>query len=399
MGDILFEFTIPTESLSVFARRLAALTKIDKTSVLTFFVEKDGGVRVLFRSHIDTLGTEAAFEYFLPQADVKIQGVVSVFSHEISDIISRFPSFTKTNKPHSKELVFQATVSSLKIKTTMFWNETSKPTKQEITVNTLRSSDNITSPFVNLELKKNLVTTKTDDFKEAIDMSCFIKGDITSKNEYGYFIFGEDGKIVIISTDLIMASRYVLLGEGDIESLNGVLSRDVLNMVRSFIDMSETVSFTMYNNLLYVETLNRKMLAPLMKTQYIIQSDLFFQPALSLGKVGVNSLNYVLSHFVTVSKDPYHKTTFDFNKEGNKFRVFSGEQKENNVDSLPATVAANNSFDVDASYFNAILRRLQKLGEECNISVDTETGERIKLESENDEVIYLIQGINHSNAA
>jgi len=398
MSDILFEFTIPTESLAAFSRRLASLIKIDKTSILTFFVE-ERGVRVLFKSHIDALGTEAVFEYFLPQAEVKTTGITSVFSHEISDIISRFPSFTKVNKPHSKELIFQATKSTLKIKTTMFWNENSRPTKQEITVSTLRGAETFDSPFEDKELDSDLITSSADDFKEAIDMSCFIKGDITSKDEYGYFIFGEDGKIVIISTDLIMASRYIFDGKGDITNLSGVISRDVLNMIRSFIDMAESVSFKTYKNLIYVKTANRHMLAPMMKSNYIIESDLFFKPAISLGKIAVDALNYVLSHFVMVSKDPYHKTTFDFNKDVNKFRVFAGENEANNVDSLPAQIETTNTFDVDASYFNSILRRLQKMGDECSISVDTETGERIKLESENDTVIYLIQGINHSHAA
>ena len=400
MKNTSIQFTLPTESVTIFSKKLYPLAKTDTNSKITFTAHENT-VIAFFKSAIDDSGVQSHFEYIFQDVDVKTPGVTSVMANDIADVILRYPNFKNPNKPHTKALNFIGKPESLKIKTTVYWNENASPTNQQLTISTVKLEDTEeTSPLHAETVGDKSVLFGNNEFISAVDMCSFIKGDLTSKDEFGYWIHTEEDDVVMLATDLRVASRFKLKPLSGSSKLDAVIGRSILNAIRTFIQGPEPVSVRTFKRVIYLESGNRKMAAPLLKGDFPINSEMFFKESTKLASVEIDSLSHILSHFLSIDKDPYHKTTFEFDSNSNVFKLCAGENGINNVDSLPASIEGSGQFDADATTFNSILPRLKKLGAVCEVSVDSTESKStlITLTSQDSDARYLIRGLSRSNA-
>lgn len=386
-------FKIKSEHCSVFSKKLSSLLSRDKDCICQLEATRDK-VTIKFIADVDgTNGSLIEYEYIINEVDTDVVGITNVVAYELAEILTKFPHFTKENKPHTKEIEFIGNSNSLQIKTTIHWNEYSRPTKQTLTINT--SKKVIEEETLSSIPEGDCIKVLSEELMEATDVCGFIKGDVTSRDDGGFFLKREGENLVFISTDLMMAARYSMsiTGQGPNE-FSALINPAVLSVLRSFVSGSEVVELKTYRNKLFVKSNSRKMLAPLLKTQFPIDSEFFFQEEKVLAEVSITNLTYILSHFITVNKDPFCKTTFKFELEDDIFRIYSGEKAEQNVDKIPCSIENSGIFIADARYISNILNRLSRKGNSCLISIDTLSGERISISSSEKDLKYLIQGLS-----
>jgi len=170
MQNTSIQFSLTTESVTIFSKKLYPLAKTDRNSRITFTAHKDRVV-AFFKSAVDDSGIQSHFEYVFEDAEIDTPGVSTVLANDLADVILRFPNYKKPNKAHTKVLNFIGKPELLKVTTKIYWNEASTPTNQQLTLSTIKVEDLEEESPLNAEtIDDKMVTFDNQQFISAVDL-------------------------------------------------------------------------------------------------------------------------------------------------------------------------------------------------------------------------------------
>lgn len=384
-----FKFSIETSEIVKFSRRILTLIRKHKDlSTIQFYIYKSK-VNVVFNSSLDGAASFVVFDFKFNKATVLTEGTGVFAVKDLVDVLQTIPCSSTPGKPTSRIVTFEATDNQLKISTDIEiqHDQFSKTSKVAVSIKTLKHYPEYS---VNVTEFKNLLSVSTIDLKKGIDLCTFLKSDLISKGENG-FLFVKDGeKLTLLATDSGTASKFSMSYSGDVKQFKALLSADVTNIVKGFIDGVDTVNIGVSRRRLFLSAGDgRKMIAPLIGQETLpLTVDLFYPPIRELGVVDLETLSSFLRILNSCSADQWKRTTLNFN---GSLTLTAGEDE---IKDIPVNISNAGQFDINGEFLYRVLSKLVKVADQGSISVDTAVGEHIVVASPDDGLRFIIQGLS-----
>ena len=189
-------------------------------------------------------------------------------------------------------------------------------------------------------------------------------------------------------TDSGTAAKYELgIIGGQFRKFKSFIGVEIVNMINSFMEGSESISFNIDKKKLYVTAGDREMWSPLFVKPSPLSVDLFYPDLLELAEVDIDALSTFLKLLVNNSREDWNRVTFKFDE------VLRLESGQDTIEEVPVSIKNTGQFDVNGDYMHKALTKVYKKGGKCKICVDAASGERVVIVEDTDTLRFIIQGL------
>jgi hypothetical protein len=391
----MFNFTLSSDTFNKVIKRLVVLTSTDPEAVVSFY-SLDNALSIYYHSRIDKGSSNILYWEKVPTLSLEEKGLSSLYINQLFSL--KVPEFVdETKYPNCKEVNFRFLDNILTINFNIQWSRGTKPNETTLNFPLLEKPAelDIYNSLLNAAKEKE-ISILASDLSEGISICNFIKTEVTSKEANGCLFQELNNALHLVSTDSTIAAKWSTpitkdTGTKEENTFSIVVSNTVLNSVKNFLLDCEEVTLTRYRQGLLIETEDRKMIAPLMKVEYIISNieDFFtIDSKAFIGSIDLKPFINITSTIGSNNKDLYKKIEMDFSEKG-----FNISTNINKTEDLPAKISSYSKFFVNSDYMLSSAQRLLSFGYTGNLYYDKES-HRITFTSMEDKLIFLIQGLS-----
>jgi hypothetical protein len=384
----MFEFTIEADIFNALLRRLTSVAAGDGEAYANFSLDGNS-LSVTYTSKIDSDVSSVFFEQYTVKG--YNSGSASVLIKELTGI--RVKEFSREDKfPHTKEIKLKFSSGILVSKWEVLYSSEQCTT---FTLNHPLLNTEISEDLINKLNKQytNSITLPAIELEKSIIQCNLFKSDATSREGSGCLLMSEKDSLVVVGTDSIMAvykETTVETAAKESKSFRAVASNSVLNTVKNFITGAENVQVALYRSSIFLQTGNRKMVAPLMNATYDIENpkEFFKVSAPLIGRLPASSIASVIGTLTHLNTDFNRKITVESSK-----KVLNIFTDLNRSDNLPAEIETDAKFIVNSSLLSTSLQKLASFSQDCFLYYDSGLN-RVSLCSVEGDLVFLIQGMN-----
>lgn len=381
------EFVINSAIFCKFIKRLSGSVS-NQDNKLLFLLEK-GQLQIYYKFSIDRTEASCIFYDSLPLIAGDDGEHCTVLAKDFIDL--KIPESTKEDKfPKCSDIKFKISDNILEMTYDILWAAGVEPTKITLHHTTVENLQINLFNKINCEYN-NYIDLDSASLLTALNYCNFFKADATSTILNGSLLEIIDSNILyFVSTDSNIAVRYKLDlgGNSSIKNLRVVLSHSILKFLRNFVQDLEVVRFYFDKSLLLVDAGSRRVCLPIVSAAgYIIENveEFFNIHGNRIALLDLKPVQSIVSSLSNKVQDIYKTVNLKFN---DKLDVIADKNSSNNI---PATVYDKANIFINGDFLSTVLGRLLLQYENVYLYFE-ESNSRIALVSEDQTVIFLIQG-------
>lgn len=391
----MLKFKLSSETFNSLFKRLLVSGSNDKSAKITFYLDKNN-LEVFYTSTLEKGTTPVFFHEKIQCLESFGNGKVSLNTHNLFNI--KVPEFTNELKyPQCREINFSFNTSVLEVVYDIFWSKDQKPNKTKLHFAILPDAEDL-SIYDRLFATKqviddNSVWLDTRDLNSAIASTSFIKSDVTSKDSNGTLLRVVKDTLHVVSTDSSIAIQHLVnvTKPTKVKSFNVVISPIILSAIKSFIPADDEMLVAQLKNQLYLEYKDRKMLAPILASEYVIEEpeNFFLTSSPLIASLDLKPIINLSNTIINNTTDIYKRLSLIF-KSGSLNLATDLDTTEE----VPTSnIYLDSILNLNGDYFLSSCNKILALSLTANLHY-IEDDSIITLASPDGKIISLIRGLS-----